>query len=112
MSYQDLKRQLADIQKEHEKRMAEIRIFRVRQKSSVSSYAEEFLDITRHLKWNDAAYIAIFENGLKFDVKDILCVNERPETLSALIEKAIEIDSRIQRLGKNRSGSLSWASRS
>ncbi|CAK40088.1 uncharacterized protein An08g12120 [Aspergillus niger] len=93
MSDQDLKQQLADIQKDHEECMADIRVFRVHQKSSASSYAEQFLDISRHLKWTDAAYMAIFENGLKFDVKDILCVNKRPETLSTLIERAIKIDS-------------------
>ncbi|GKZ25916.1 hypothetical protein AbraIFM66951_008795 [Aspergillus brasiliensis] len=112
MSDRDLKQQLAEIQKDHEERMAAICIFRVHQKSSASSYAKEFLDIARHLKWNDAAYMAIFEKGLKFDVQKILCDRERPEALSALIERAIEIDNRIQRLGKNQCGSLPWASRS
>jgi len=55
----------------------------------------EFQHIISHLDWNDAAYIAYFYEGLKEDVREVLCMMDRPTTLSSMIETAIRIDNRL-----------------
>ena len=76
-------------------RTAERRLRRLKQTGSASVYAAEFQQIISHLDWDEDAYIAIFEDGLKDDVKDELVRIERPSELSNMIETAVRIDNRL-----------------
>ena len=92
----EFEQRMAQIQQEHTQRMAEMRIARICQNGSINTYVEEFLDLARILQWNDSALMFCFERGLKEDVEEILCLKDRPDTLSCLIEEATKIDNRIQ----------------
>lgn len=108
MADTEFEQRMAKIQEEHTRRIAEIELGQICQRESISTYINEFSKIAEILRWGDAPLIAFFYNGLKDDVKDILCMKDRPDTLSGLIEQATKIDNRIQERGHRRSGSRPW----
>ena len=76
------------------KATAERQLRSLRQTTSASSYSTSFQQIVSFLEWDDAALSYAFYNGLKDSVKDELAKDDRPASLSALMEKAIKIDNR------------------
>jgi hypothetical protein len=70
----------------------------LRQRGSATRYSTKFLDAALPLRangWNDSALMASFYTGLKDDVKDILCMKDRPGTLEEYISMASAIDDRL-----------------
>lgn len=103
MADSEHQQRMAEIQNEHEKRMAENRLMHIHQDGAIRTYVNEFMEIAHVLQWSDAPLVAAFYAGLKDDVKDILCMRDRPDTLSRFIEQATKVDDRIQELGRRRS---------
>ncbi|KAF4222316.1 hypothetical protein CNMCM5878_005598 [Aspergillus fumigatiaffinis] len=72
-SYAEFKKQLkgtfSDIDKEQN---AKQQLWRLKQMSSVNNYALKFQQIISHLDWDEDAYIARFEEGLKPDIQEKL----------------------------------------
>ena len=83
-----------------------VKPLRLRQTSSASSYSTLFQQIVSFLEWDDAALSYAFYNGLKDSVKDELAKDDRPATLSALMEKAIKIDNRQFERSREKQASL------
>ncbi|KND87032.1 Retrotransposon-derived protein PEG10 [Tolypocladium ophioglossoides CBS 100239] len=75
-------------------RAAERNIWEICQKGSASSYARLFREIALPLSWDDPPLMAAFYNGLKDDVKDEMCMKDRPKTLEEYIAMAVAIDNR------------------
>jgi hypothetical protein len=63
--------------------------------SSVNNYASKFQQIISHLDWDEDAYIAWFEEGLKPDIQEKLIWMDRPKTLSKMIKQAVKIDNKL-----------------
>jgi hypothetical protein len=79
-----------------EKQAAGRKLRQLQQRGPASTYASEFQQIITKLTWDDEAYVEVFYNGLKEDVKDeIARMDERPSELSKMIEKAVRIDDRL-----------------
>ena len=78
-----------------EKATAERDIYLLKQTTSVSVYATEFLKFSGFLQWNDAALCSQFYRNLKPRIKDELCTIERPGDLKKLIDICIRIDNRM-----------------
>jgi transposase InsO family protein len=95
-SYAEFKKRLegtfGDIDKE---RNAERQLWRLKQMGSVNDYASKFQQIISHLDWDEDAYIARFEEGLKPDIQEKLIWMDRPKTLSKMIEQAVKIDNKL-----------------
>ncbi|KAI1292589.1 hypothetical protein F5Y03DRAFT_375428 [Xylaria venustula] len=47
------------------------------------------------LNWDERVFIAVFENGLKDFVKDVICLRDRPATLEEYIIIAVRINNRL-----------------
>jgi hypothetical protein len=62
---------------------------------SAAIYAAEFQQLTYDLEWNDKAFINRFRYGLKDDVKDLLIIMPKIETLQEFITQAITCDNRL-----------------
>lgn len=90
------------------KRNAERKIARLRQTGSAAHYASEFQKLVTHLDWDDDAFIAIFEEGLKPEVQEKLIWMDRPDTLTGIIEKAVKIDNCLHELNLRRQGGRTW----
>ena len=58
-------------------------------------YAADFRRIMSDTKWNENALAPIFYHGLRDDVKDELCKQDRPDSLTKYMEMAIKIDNRL-----------------
>lgn len=65
------------------------------QEGAASQYGRLFRDIASPLGWDDQALMAMFYWGLKDDVKDVLCMKDRPEKLDEYIAMAVAIDDRL-----------------
>ena len=89
---QEINKTFGDI---NETATAERELQRLKQTKSCSLYTTEFRRITSHLSWNEEALIFTYYQGLKDYIKDELSKDERPHTLSDLIEKAVRLDDRI-----------------
>ena len=76
-------------------RNAERKLWRLRQVKSVSQYASEFQQVISQLDWDDDAYLARFEEGLKPEVQEKLIWMERPDSLNKMIEQAVKIDNKL-----------------
>jgi hypothetical protein len=88
------------------KATAERQLRSLRQTTSASSYSTSFQQIVSFLEWDDAALGYAFYNGLKDSVKDELAKDDRPASLSALMEKAIKIDNRQFERNREKQASL------
>src|SRR5690349_4080336 len=90
-----------------EERRAERAIQTLRQNKSVTAYAGEFQLLAGKIDWDDKALTAQFYRGLKDEVKDDIVRGERPEELLPMINKAINIDSRLYERRLERKGQYS-----
>ena len=88
------------------KATAERQLRSLRQTTSASAYSTSFQQIVSFLEWDDAALGYAFYNGLKDSVKDELAKDDRPASLSALMEKAIKIDNRQFERNREKQASL------
>jgi hypothetical protein len=86
----------------NEESHADRHIRRLRQTTSVATYASEFQGYAADLEWNDAALRSQFYFGLKDAVKAELSRNINVRTLVAMINAAKEIDERLQELRQDR----------
>ncbi|KAI1286159.1 hypothetical protein F5Y03DRAFT_154390 [Xylaria venustula] len=72
-----------------------LQLLRLRQKKSTLRYSIQFKLISNKLNWDERVLIAVFENGLKDSVKDVICLRDRPATLEEYITMAVRIDNRL-----------------
>ncbi|KAL6412965.1 gag polyprotein [Ilyonectria robusta] len=92
-SYEAFERELRDaFGLIDEKRAAEMRLQKLTQKASASSYAAEFRNSTSYLNWGEEAYIAAYYRKLKSEVKDAI-VRRKPTTFNTLVTLSVEIDN-------------------
>jgi hypothetical protein len=89
-------------------RTAERKLRHLRQTTSATAYASEFQQITSHLDWDEDAYVAIFEDGLREEVKDELVRVDRPTDLSRMIELAVKINNRLYEQRRERDNTRRW----
>ena len=73
----------------------ERKFWQIRQTGSAARTASEFQQIIAHLDWDEDAYIARFEEILKPEIQEKLIWQDRPETLSELIARAVKIDNTL-----------------
>jgi len=74
------------------KLQAEEKILRLSQTGSAVHYAQKFQTLAAPLNFNDDAKCSMFYNGLKPEVQRAITGSGRPDTLAAMIEKAITFD--------------------
>lgn len=67
----------------------------LRQKKSAAAYGARFKAIAGRLGWDDPVMKRMFYEGLKNNVKDVLCMKDVPATLDEYISMAVEIDNRL-----------------
>ncbi|EJP61615.1 gag protein [Beauveria bassiana ARSEF 2860] len=67
----------------------------LRQTRSASEYAAQFRAIAEKLTFNDALLMEMFYRGLKDNVKDVICMKDRPETLDEYIKNVVQIDNQL-----------------
>ena len=83
----------------HEEETAERMIQHLRQKTSVAEYAARFQEYANLTEWEDAALMAMFRRGLKYNVKEeLMRYEETTDTLRTLIEASIELDDKLYEL--------------
>jgi hypothetical protein len=87
-----------------EERAAERELVNLRQKTSASAYTAEFRQKAARLDWDDEPLMAQFYSGLKDEVKDELVKEDRPDTLTKYMERAIRIDDRQFERRRERQG--------
>jgi hypothetical protein len=71
------------------------RLLKLKQTGTTREYARDFRTLASRLGWNDAALESHVYQGLSNEVKDIICKEERPNTLDELIQMAQGIDDRL-----------------
>jgi len=90
---------------------AGLRLLELKQTRTTREYAIEFRTLASRAGWNDAALKAHFYIGLSDEVKDIICMEDRPNSLEEYIQRAEVIDERIsERKEKERKASGQVAS--
>ena len=90
--------------------IAEREIQGLRQRTSAADYATKFQAIATDLRWGTDALMAHFYNGLKEEVKDEIWRKEkRPDSLQAMVDEAINIDSRLFERKLQKKGRGSYA---
>jgi hypothetical protein len=88
----------------NEQQEAERALLKIHQQSSAAKYKAEFQSLSARVSWNDEALAAQFYQGLKDAVKDEIARQDRPKSLSSMIELAIKIDTRIWERQMERKG--------
>jgi hypothetical protein len=71
------------------------RLLEIKQTGTTREYANEFRTLASHAGWNDAPLIFYFYKGLCDEVKDIICMEKRPNSLEEYIQRAQIIDEGI-----------------
>ncbi len=71
------------------------RIIEIKQTGTTREYAVEFRKLASRAGWEDNALKAYFYRGLSDEVKDIICMEARPNSLEEYIQRAQNIDERI-----------------
>ena len=71
------------------------RLLKLKQTGTIREYISDFCAIAAGLGWNDAALKFRIYQGLSDKVKDIIYMEERPNTLEEYIQKAQAIDDRL-----------------
>ncbi len=79
-----------DLERESERKLRGLH-----QTKSTAAYAAEFQQAASHLEWEDEPLMAAFYEGLKDTVKDEISKEDRPDTLTEYITKAVRIDQRL-----------------
>jgi hypothetical protein len=90
-----------------EEQRAERAIQTLHQTKSVTAYTGEFQLLAGRIDWDDKALTAQYYRGLKEEVKDDIVRGGRPGELLPMIEKAIDIDSRLYERRMERRGQYS-----
>ena len=62
---------------------------------SVADYAVEFRILAAESRWDDLALLSAFRRGLNDTIKDLI-LRDRPTTLAALINVALQVDDRLR----------------
>lgn len=70
-------------------------LLEIKQTGTTREYANEFRTLASHAGWNDTALKSQFYRGLSDEVKDIICMEDRPNSLEEYIQRAQGIDERI-----------------
>jgi hypothetical protein len=65
------------------------------QTGSVAVYTAEFQRLRQYVKWNEAALIGRYYNGLNDDTKDEIMPLRRPDNLKAIQDLAARFDARM-----------------
>ena len=79
-----------------EHRTAERKLMQLKQKGAASRYASEFKQIASKTEWRDEdALMTLFYHGLRDEVKDEICREDRPEEFDDYVTMAIKIDNRL-----------------
>ena len=77
---------------------AENTIPKLFQRTNVSQYVVVFQTHAQSVRWNDAALMHFFRQGLKDDVKDkLVSYNGTIDTLRQLQNAAVDIDNRLHK---------------
>lgn len=76
----------------------------LRQTKGVTSYVGEFQLLNGRIDWDDRALLARFYAGLKDEVKDEIVRGGKPTVLQKMIDKAIDIDTRLYERRMERRG--------
>jgi hypothetical protein len=71
------------------------RLLQIKQTGTTREYANEFRTLALHTRWNNAPLIFYFYKGLSDEVKDIICMEKRPDSLEEYIQRAQVIDEGI-----------------
>jgi hypothetical protein len=100
-----LKEVFGEVDPEH---TAERQLRQLKQTGAANSYTAEFRRISSKMRWGDISLVAQFYEGLKDRVKDEIARDKRPTSLSAMIEKAIQIDNRHYERTMERKGGHQW----
>lgn len=93
-----------------ETRTAERKLRRLRQTGSAAAYASEFQQVMSHLLWDESAQIALFESGLKNEIKREMIHRERPTRIDQMMELAIQIDNQIYEWQRDQYEARQWRS--
>jgi hypothetical protein len=88
-----------------EERRAEQKIRTLKQVGSASAYASELKYYASVLDWEDDVLMAIYYDGLKEEVKDELCKEDRPDSLTDYVAMAVRIDNRQFEREREKQGS-------
>lgn len=76
-----------------EKRLAEISIRKLKQRTAASTYAAEYRYQASRLDWNEEAHMSQYYLGLKPEVKDALVnIRPKPTGFNELVAISVEID--------------------
>jgi hypothetical protein len=78
------------------KRPLEQRLLSLKQTGTTREYANKFRTVSCGLGWNAASLQDTFYRGLSDRIKDIICIEERSNTVEEYIYRAEIIDDRIQ----------------
>ena len=68
------------------------RLCALKQTGTTREYANEFRILASRTGWNDAALIFRFNKGLSEEIKDIICMEHRPNSLEEYIQRAQHLD--------------------
>jgi hypothetical protein len=79
----------------NERATAERNLYALKQKGSATSYLADFQRYSVLVEWNDQAKMAQFYRGLKEMVKDELAKQDDSQSLTELMERAVNIDTRL-----------------
>src|SRR6266850_368726 len=78
------------------------KIVELKQTKSAAKFATEFLHLKSYLDWEETAYIQVFEQALKPEVRRGLLYAPKPRTLLSLIDSAVRIDNAEYEIRKRR----------
>lgn len=67
----------------------------LKQKTSASAYAAEFMSLALITKWDEQAQIDQFYDGLKDNVKLVIAQGVFPADLNSMVSEAVRIDGRL-----------------
>ena len=68
------------------------RLLEIKQTGATHEYADKFRTLASHTGWNNAPLMFFFYEGLSDEVKDIICMEKRPDNLEEYIQRAQDID--------------------
>ena len=90
---QKLRRTFGDIDAE---RMAERKLLKLQQTKSVAAYVSTFEQVANKVQdWGERGLMTRFYEGLKSDIRYEMIRMEKPTTLSAMIEQAVQINNEL-----------------
>ena len=78
------------------------KIVELKQTKSAAKFATEFLHLKSYLDWEETAYMQVFEQALKPEVRRGLLYAPKPRNLLSLIDNAVRIDNAEYEIRKQR----------